>query len=71
MEEVLLPVPFQAVLMTCLIEEDTLEMPLWIRLMPCVTFARSAASFVSLPSAPGSRQFSLLWSPALPLWRCL
>jgi hypothetical protein len=37
MEEVLLPVPFQAVLMTCLIEEDTLEMPLWIWLMPCVT----------------------------------
>jgi len=37
MEEVLLPVPLHAVLITCLIEADTFDMPLWIWFMPCVT----------------------------------
>ena len=37
MEDVSLPVPLHALLMTWLIAEDTLEMPLWIWVMPWVT----------------------------------
>ena len=37
MVEVVLPVPVHAVLITCLIEAETLEIPLWIWLIPCET----------------------------------